>query len=293
MLVIILIAVSIIASQGVNLSYKFGSMRMKDSLSSPPLMCTFTSLFISLVYGVMALVSDGGIFFPDKLSIVLSLMLGICYAIAAYFYLLALACGPYTITAILLNLSSFLPILYSSLFLGEDASVFQLIGLAIIIASCVVLTISRSHGTQNSKANIRWGLFALFMFISNSLISFSIRVNTVLTTTPKSSFFFLAYLISAALCFIFYLISGGVKKKIGPKPLILPALCVGISIAIQFFPSAELPKYLTSALQYPLEKGLSIILGVVVGISFFKEKIGKAGYICIGTIIAAMCLLGL
>ena len=92
---------------------------------------------------------------------------------------------------------------------------------------------------------------------------------------------------------MFYLISGGVKKKIGPKPLLLPALCVGISIAVQFFPSAELPKYLSSALQYPIEKGLSIILGVVVGIAFFKEKIGKAGYICIAAIIGAMCLLGL
>ena len=293
MFVIILVAVSIIASQGVNLSYKFGSMRMKDSLSSPPLMCTFTSLFIALVYGIIALSFDGGIRFPDTLSIWLSVSLGVCYAIAAYFYLLALSCGPYTITAILLNLSSFLPILYSSIFLGEYVSVFQLIGLAVIIVSCVLLTITRSQGSQNSMANMRWMIFALFMFISNSLISFSIRANTMLTATPKSSFFFIAYLISAALCFTFYLISGGVKKKIGPKPLILPALCVGLSIAIQFFPSAELPKYLTSALQYPLEKGLSIILGVIVGISFFKEKIGKAGYICIAAIIGAMCILGL
>ena len=293
MFVIILLAISIVASQGVNLSYKLGSMRMKDSLSSPPLMCTFTSLFIALIYGTIGFVSDGGIFFPDTLSILLSVCLGVCYAIAAYFYLLALSCGPYTITAILLNLSSFLPILYGKLFLGEDVSLFQLVGLAIIIFSCVILTITRSQGTQNTKANIRWMIFALFMFISNSLISFSIRVNTTLTSTPKSSFFLLAYLISAVLCFAFYLISGGVKKKITPKPLLLPALCVGISIAVQFFPSAELPKYLTSALQYPIEKGLSIILGVVVGITFFKEKIGKAGYMCIAAIIGAMCLLGL
>ena len=208
MYVVFLILVSAFAAQGINLSYKLGSLRTTDPLSSPPLMCTFTSLFIALIYAAMALVFEGGIFFPDKISILYSLWLGISYAFAAYFYLVALSCGPYTISAILLNLSSFMPILYSKLFLGEDVSAYQLIGLIIIICSCVVLTITRSQRTESSKANLRWMLYALLMFVSNSLISFSIRVNTLLTSTPKNSFFFLAYVFSAILCFAFFLISG-------------------------------------------------------------------------------------
>jgi len=292
--IVFLIFLSLLASQGINLSYKFGSTRTTDPISSPPLMCTFASIFIAIIYAVMAFVFDGGISFPNKMSIVYALSLGIAYAFAAYFYLVALSCGPYTISAILLNLSSFMPILYSRFFLGENISAPQAAGLAIIITSCVILTISRSRGTQEAKINVRWMLYAVLMFVANSLISFTIRVNTKLAPeTTKNSLFFLAYIFAAIFCLIFFFCSGGVKKRINPKPLILPATCVALSLAMQLTPTAILPKYLSSALQYPIEKGLSIVLGVIVGISFFKEKIGKAGWICVLAIICAICLLGL
>lgn len=292
--IIFLIAVSVIAAQAINLSYKLGSTRTVDPVSSPPLMCTFAALFIATIYAVTAFIFDGGISFPNRMSIFYAFALGTAYSFAAFFYLVALSCGPYTISAILLNMSSFMPILYSRLFLGEEISPAQLIGLAVIIVSCVILTISRSRGTQNAKANMRWTVYVALMFLANSLISFSIRVNTKLAPeTPSSSLFFLAYIIAAVLCFIFFLCSGGVKKKISPKPLVVPAACVAASLAMQLTPTAILPQYLPSALQYPIEKGSSIIVGVIIGIVFFKERIGKAGYICVAAIIGAMCLLGI
>ncbi len=292
--IIFLVVLSTCAGQALNLSYKLGSKRTVDAISSPPLMCTFAALFIALVYAVMAFAFDGGIFFHDKVSILFSLGLGICYAVAAYFYLVALACGPYTITAILLNLSSFMPILYSHIFLGEAITVWQIVGLVVIISSCVLLTVARSRGTQNAKMNVRWMVFALFMFIANGLLSFFIRANTKLAPmTPRNSFFALAYVFASLICLIFFLCSGGVKKKISPKPLILPAACVAASLATQLTPTAILPKFLPSALHYPIDKGSSIVLGVIVGIVFFKERIGKLGYICIAAIIAAMCVIGL
>ena len=214
--VIFLVAVSTASSQALSLSYKLGSKRTVDAISSPPLMSTFSALFIALVYAVMAFCFDGGISFPDKTSIAFSLALGICYAVAAYFYLIALACGPYTITAILLNLSSFMPILYSRIFLGEEISLWQIFGLAVIIISCVVLTIARSRGTQDKHMNAKWMLFALFMFIANGFLSFFIRANTMLAPeTPRNSFFALAYIFAALLCFIFFIDSPTVNAEIG------------------------------------------------------------------------------
>lgn len=292
--IIFLITVSVLAAQAINLSYKLGSVKMQGTFSSPPLMCTAASLFIGAIYLVMALAFDGGISFPNRMSIFYALGLGLSYSFAASLYLIALACGPYTITSILLNMSSFMPILYSRLFLGEKISLFQLIGLTVIISACVVLTISRSRGAHNAKASLRWMVYVLLMFFSNSFISFSIRVNTRLAPeTPTNSFFFLAYVFAAVICFILFLFSGGIKKKTSAKPLILPAACVAASLAIQLTPTAILPRFLSSALQYPIEKGLSIIVGVITGIAFFKEKIGKVGYICVAAIIGALCLLGI
>ncbi|MBQ4544660.1 MAG: DMT family transporter [Oscillospiraceae bacterium] len=292
--IVFLIAISVLASQGINLAYKFGSTRTSDPVSSPPLLCTFCSFFIACIYIIMAFVFDGGISFPDRMSILYAMMLAISYSVAAIFYLLALSCGPYTISAILLNMSSFLPILYSRLFLGETISFFQLCALVIMMFSCVTLTLSRNQGVKSSKANTRWVIYIILMFFANSLISFSLRVNTRLAPeTSLNSFLALAYTVAAIICFVFFLCSGGVKKKIQPKPLILPGLCVAASLGMQLTPTALLPKYLSSALQYPIEKGSAILFGVVVGMVFFKERINHRGWMSIAAIIAALCLIGI
>ncbi len=294
MYVAFLILVSVTASQILNLSYKKGAERTVDPVSSPPLMCTFAAIFIAFVFTVAAYLADGGVAFPNRISLLYALGLGIAYAFASFFYLVALSTGPYTISAILLNLSSFMPILYSRIFLGEDITTAQVAGLTVVIVSCALLTITRSRGKQDAKMNVRWAVCAVLMFFSNSMISFFIRVNTVLAPeTSSNSLFAAAYVFAAIICFSFFLITKGAEKKISPKPLIFPAACVAVSLAMQLTPTAILPKYLSAALQYPIEKGASILAGVAIGIVFFKEKIGKVGWVCIAAIIGAMCLLGI
>lgn len=294
MYVVFLIILSVIASQGIGLSYKKGAERTVDPISSPPLMCTFAALFIATMFAIMAFAVDGGISFPNKMSFIFAAATGAAYAFAAFFYLVALSCGPYTISLILLNMSSFMPILYSWAFLGESMSATQIAGLTIVIISCILLTIARNRGAQASKVNTRWVIFAVFMFISNSLFSFSIRAHTKLVPEASSNSFFVAtYIIAALFCLIFFLATGGLKKKIKPNPLIAPALGVAVSLSGTLVPMAELPKYLSAALQYPIEKGSSILLGVLVGVVFFKERINKLGYVCIAAIISALCLIGM
>ena len=64
-------------------------------------------------------------------------------------------------------------------------------------------------------------------------------------------------------------------------------------MTFQLTPNSILPLYLTAALQYPLVNGMTILAGVVIGVVFFKEKLGIGGWLCVGTIIGALCLLGI
>ena len=195
---------------------------------------------------------------------------------------------------IVLNISSFMPILYSHLFLREDISPWQLIGLAIMIGACVMLTIVRNRGAKSNKISLRWVIFALLVFAANGFINFAIRLNTTLTPeTSRNSLFAAAYALATLLCFLFFILTGGLKKRVSPKPLIAPALGVAGSLTVQLTPNAILPLYLSAALQYPLVNGMTILLGVVIGIVFFKEKIGFKGFLCVAAIIGAMCLLGI
>lgn len=293
MYVALLLAITICTSQLMNISYKKGTEKTSDALSSPALLCTFISVFMAGIFLALAFLFDGGIFFAGKLSLVYSLACGVAYACAAFFYLAALGSGPYMIPMIVLSLSSFMPILYSYVFLNERVTPFQIISLFIMITACVFLTLSRNRGKSEARANARWFIYIVLTFITNSFFSFFVRVNTVVTPeTPSRSLFFVAYIVSAFICFIFFLASGGVKKKIQPKPLILPALCVAAFLSLNLLPNAELPRYLPAALQYPLGNGGAILLGVAVGIVFFKEKLNRVSAVCILAIIASLCMIG-
>lgn len=290
----LLILLSVSAASGLSLSYKFGAKRTVDPVSSPPLMCCMAAVLVCLVYTILAFVMDGGIAFPQKVSLWYAVIAGVAYSTAALGYLLALSCGPYSVTLIVLNISSFMPILYSHLILNEPISVWQLAGLAVLVGACVTLTVLRSRGTKGGKFNLKWMLYALLTFIANGFINFAIRLNTTLTPdTSRNSLFAVAYALAAVLCIVFFLVSGGVRKRISPKPLMAPAAGVAASLAFQLTPNAILPLYLNAALQYPLVNGMTILAGVVIGVVFFKEKIGLGGWLCVAAIIGALCLLGI
>lgn len=289
-----LVLLSVSAASGLSLSYKLGAKRTVDPVSSPPLMCCMAATLVCLVYSLLAFILDGGIAFPQKVSIWYSVMAGAAYTTAALGYLLALSCGPYSVTLIVLNISSFMPILYSHLILDEPVSNWQLAGLAILVGACVTLTVLRSRGNKGGKFNLKWMLYALLTFVANGMINFAIRLNTTLTPdTSRNSLFAVAYALAAVLCLIFFLVSGGIRKRISPKPLIAPAAGVAASLTFQLTPNSILPLYLTAALQYPLVNGMTILAGVVIGVVFFKEKLGIGGWLCVGTIIGALCLLGI
>ena len=289
-----LVLLSVSAASGLSLSYKLGAKRTVDPVSSPPLMCCMAAALVCLVYSGLAFILDGGIAFPQKVSIWYSVMAGVAYTTAALGYLLALSCGPYSVTLIVLNISSFMPILYSHLILDEPVSNWQLAGLAILVGACVTLTVLRSRGNKGGKFNLKWMLYALLTFVANGMINFAIRLNTTLTPdTSRNSLFAVAYALAAVLCLVFFLVSGGIRKHIRPKPLMAPAIGVAASLTFQLTPNSILPLYLTAALQYPLVNGMTILAGVVIGVVFFKEKLGVGGWLCVGTIIGALCLLGI
>lgn len=294
MFIPLLILLSVSAASTLSLSYKFGAQRTVDPVSSPPLMCSIASVLVCCVYTAMAFIFDGGIAFPQKISLLYSAIAGIAYSTAAVGFLLAMSCGPYSVTVIVLNISSFMPILYSHLLLDEPISMGQLIGLGVMICACVTLSIVRNRGAKSGKINLRWVIFALLTFAANGFINFAIRLNTTQTPdTSRNSLFAVAYALAAVLCFVFFLCTGGLRKKLNPKPLVAPALGVAASLAFQLTPNAILPTYLTAALQYPLVNGMTILVGVGIGVVFFKEKIGPLGCVCIAAIIGAMCLVGL
>ena len=220
---------------------------------------------------------------------------GIAYALEAFFYLEALACGPYTLSVVITNVSSFMPILYAGIFLGERVTPVQVLSILLILTAYVMLTVIRSKDVSSDRRiTLKWVIFAILSFSANGFISFFVRVNVVLTPeTSINSFYAFAYVCSALISLITFASTGGFKKKVPAKPLLLPSAGVAGFLSVKLMPIALLAGLLPSAIQYPLMNGSVILFNVLIGLVVFKEKLSIWSCVCIGVIIASMCLLGL
>ena len=294
MQVLFFVLLATVSSVFLSMSYKKGTDRSVDSVSSPALLCSIACFLAMSFFVIATLIANGNLHFANKMSLVYAAILGVCYSLAAYFYLGALSCGPYTISVIFLNASNFMPILYSNIFLKETISTAQIAGLILMLASCIMLTLLRSKSVASARVTPRWVVYITLTFLSNSLLSFSTRLNT--TRAPETGtlpFFAAAFFVAFTTCFILFVVSGGLKKKISPRPLFTPGIGIASMLSLNLLPSAELPKFLTAAAQYPLVNGSSIIVNALIGRIFFKERLAFWSYVCIAVTIGSMFLLGL
>lgn len=295
MYIAFLLLAAVLSSGGLSLSYKKGANAGTDAMSSPPLMSMIASLLISLFFVVMGFIRNGGISVPNPMSYLYSAGCGIAYALASFFYLEALARGPYTLSVVITNVSSFMPILYAGIFLGERVTPVQVLSILLILTAYVMLTVIRSKDVSSDRRiTLKWVIFAILSFSTNGFISFFVRVNVVLTPeTSINSFYAFAYVCSALISLITFASTGGFKKKVPAKPLLLPSAGVAGFLSVKLIPNALLAGLLPSAIQYPLMNGSVILFNVLIGLVVFKEKLSIWGCVCIGVIIASMCLLGL
>ncbi|MEA4831099.1 MAG: hypothetical protein VB118_00605 [Oscillospiraceae bacterium] len=318
-MIILYFFLTILSSVLTGLFYKFGSMRQGKNPSSPALLCTIYMSFSSLYFLVAIIISNNG--FSSSLSTVLcALGGGACLAIAAYLYLVSLTCGPYTISVVLLNLSSFAVIFYAILFLNETMTALQGFALVLMIACVCVLTISRSKTGVSKKANIRWIIFITLTFITNSFINLFVRMQVIYNqNTQKNEMMFLYFMFAAITSFLIFVFTGGfgkLKFKMSPEeditasinadsyietkraPIyfmsILPAsILLSISLGVNLIASSQLVAYSSSAIQYPVCSGSSMILSALIGRFFFKEKLNLISYIAIGVGIGVIVMLSL
>ncbi len=292
MITALIFILSMITLASGSVFYKMGSDRGADEKTSPALLCTMYFVIASAGYAVANILS-GGDFVPSLSTLVCAIVGGVSF-VAGYFYIISQGCGPYTVSAVLINFSNFLPIVYCLVFPGEKIGLVTLLGIVLMVISVYALT-SRSKSGSEKKLTARWVVLITLTVITNSVISYSIRLQEYFATENETSLFYTILFATAALTsFVLFFLSGGARVKQRAPRLILPAIglacCIGGNVLTQ---SLLYKRGIPPAIQSPVTNGGAILLTALFGIVFFKDKLSLKSWIALGIGIVSIVLLSL
>ncbi len=96
-----------------------------------------------------------------------SLGFAISYAMAVVFSVLATACGPLSLTALVISFSLMIPTFYGLIFLHDERSVGLIPGLILLAVSLVFINIK----SDSVKITPKWLIFVFLAFVGNGMCS--------------------------------------------------------------------------------------------------------------------------
>jgi drug/metabolite transporter (DMT)-like permease len=184
--------------------------------------------------------------------------------------------------------SSFLvPVVYSVLFLHAVIKPTTILGIVLILGGIFMISQATASLEYGRKAEFRWFLLIMAAF----LLSGAPRVGQTLISLLKIDYqlyLFLSYLSGALTLLIFM----AAKRSFSPA-----ALTWGTGAAVAsntgVFCTLKALEYLTPQVVFPISLSAPILLGVLLSLVLFKEKIQVRGWIGIALGICGITVLAI
>lgn len=213
-----------------------------------------------------------------------SVLFAVGYCMALAFSFLAIANGSLSLTSLVLQFSLIIPTFYGIFFLQEETDFFLFAGIALLVASIVLVNIpvgekkeknaetEQTEKNQN-KTTWKWALFALLMFIGNGGCSTVQKMQQIhFNGLYKSEFMIVALIITTV---AFVVISLFTERK-----EMLPALkkgvgyyaVYGVANGISNLIVLLLATKMSSSIVYPVLSAGGIVITSFVSVFVYKEK---------------------
>jgi drug/metabolite transporter (DMT)-like permease len=194
------------------------------------------------------------------------------------------------LTAIAQRLSLIIPVLSAFLMFSEAPTTLKIIGLAI---GLIAIYASKPSGKTNLKEIVNW--YPIIVFLGTGVIDVLFNVLTQLNNISFTTSLFYIFSIASVLGF-----SSLIYQKLnGTLVFQMKAALAGIVLGIFNFGSIyfyikalQIEKERPSVVFSSLDIGV-IVLGSLVGILLFKEKLSKLNRIGIGLALIAIIILNL
>ncbi len=266
---------------------------------------TLLSLFIStirmffcvLLGFAVVLIINGNFkaFQLDSITFVISLISGVATSVFVVSWLLAVKTGAYMMLDVFLTVGTLVPLILSAIFFAEYIIWLKWVGIALLIfASFIMFSYNRN---VKGKTTVKGVILLIVCCLSNGLTQFTQKwfnmqmVERVLNDGVQmdaTAFNFYAYVFSLASIVICFTVLALIYKKQNHKDSSIQTSYVEVFKKVWFYVlvmafclfmhtyfATLSANYLPSSEVFPLQRGTSLILSLMMSAIFFKEKINS------------------
>jgi len=209
----------------------------------------------------------------NKRAILIAFIPGACGGLAVLFFNYAIRLGHFGFSNTIYRTSFILPIVFSILLLSEPIQFSTLLGIILTLLAIFLISYSNEAFSKVHSSGFKWFILIFLSF----LLSGGPRIGQKLVAFYKESttvYLFLSYLAGTLVLLPVYLKT----KTYSTKSLSYGIIAAIGSIAGVFCTISAL-RILPSSVVFTITLSGPIILGLVLSLAVFKEKIKPAGWL--------------
>ena len=294
-MVIILIFIGVLVSnQFIGVFYKsFSTLSAGNKKAVPVFMATWTGILGTALF-LIAVITNRE-FVPSAVTWLSALSGGLSFVAAGVLYIRIMSFGPFIWSVLMMNLSNFIPVVFSLIFLKETISLPQTVGVIVILSILFVMSVKTKTG--NRPFTTKWIILALItMFANGSVISTQKTQSYYMDGTQTLEYLAVLFLSASLFAIVFNILSGNKKashEQLNPRPFLVIALGMAATIGITNILNMILMRYVAAAVQFPIVIGGGTVLSALIGIKLYKEKPGRRLYLSVFMLVIGVVLLGI
>ena len=246
---------------------------------------SFYRSLMGVVFGSLIMITTGSKMHLDVYTVLTSLlfglMLGLCMLVTFY----SMQVTTVAISTVFKAASVIIPCIFGALFFDESITFINVAGLILFLVSVYLIV------SKNQDKEIKFGFKALLaclgVLFTNGTGSISMQLfGKFVPNGEEAVFMFISYCVQSVILLIIYL-GYSVKNKTQKAGTVSKKMWIyGIAGTAAAFLIQQITAGLTSEISalmiFPIIMGSSVLMGVVVGLLCFKEKISfksMAGFI--------------
>ena len=259
----------------------------------------FKAFAVAFLVALLVTIKDiGRLFEISAFSFILSIFFGLSVAITQIFQSKALGQGPASTVTLIYACGFLIPIFYGLFFWDESVSVFQWLGIALLLFSLMLCLLKKEKYRKSSS----WIPFAVAAMLGSGTSAIFQKTHQYSDFSSEISFYLVFCLFfSSVFTGVAYLVTKEEKnakkeavdkKRAFFKSFIIPA-CLGICVGLLNFLNLILSGNLPSVILFPIYNVGSMLLVILLSAIIYKDKMTALQKVGFFLGIAAILIIGL
>lgn len=234
------------------------------------------SAIVAAVAMLFFFVSTGGKFDFNGEFVIYSIAFGISYLCAMIGNVVAIGCGPLSLSVLINQLSLIFPTLYGIILLGEKLKFVGYVGILLVF---VCLFLVNSGGRKNGKISLKWIVWVSIGCLGNGMCSVTQKIQqNAFSGGYKNEFMIVALLIASVVMYIIGVKTCNSLKK-DTAEAVKYAPISGVANATVNLLVMILMATLPTAVLYPVTMAGGIVLTFILSVTVYRERLTVLQYI--------------